>query len=137
MGSFSRRGVFGLALMSALAACSRPSVSTAFSVNVAVIPRLLEAVVSFANARGFEAGEIAEPPAEVAEARAFDLWFEGRWSEFSFYRPIGPNGELAASPGNFVAEFRHHDEIIFPHDNLETWLAELIVAVEAIEGVYQ
>lgn len=97
--------------------------SVVLTAQPSAVDAVREVVQSFAARHDYQ-------PEEVADPRPNDLYYRGRWSSFSFYEQSHMPEE------SFIAEFRHRDEILFPRDDLETWLKDFVATIRQIDGVF-
>ncbi len=118
-----RRAVFTLGAASILTSCSRMGYSVILTAQPSSVDAVLQIVRSFAAQHNYQ-------PEEVADPGPHDLYYRGRWSSFWFY------AQSHMPSDSFAAEFRHRDEILFPRDDLETWLKDFVADVRQVEGVF-
>lgn len=115
--------MLALGAASFLSSCSRMGYSVVLTAQPSAVDAVREVVQSFAARHDYQ-------PEEVADPRPNDLYYRGRWSSFSFYEQSHMPEE------SFIAEFRHRDEILFPRDDLETWLKDFVATIRQIDGVF-
>lgn len=118
-----RRAVLALGAASILGSCSRRGYSVFLTARPSAVDAVLEIVRSFAAQHHYR-------PEEVVDPGPTDLFYKGRWSSFEFYALEN------MPPGSFVAEFHHRAGILFPRDDLESWLQDFATAIRQIDGVF-
>jgi hypothetical protein len=118
-----RRVVLAIGAASLLGSCSRMGYSVVLTAQPTAVDGVREAVRSFAVQHNYQ-------PEDVVDRGSNDLFYRGRWSIFWFY------AQSQMPPESFVAEFRHRDEILFPRDDLETWLKDFVATIRKIDGVF-